>query len=81
MSFGDDWMAGAIDEWDAQEAVLAARHILNAFDNNYIGTIAGEIDTIVREAVDLKEGDTINTRLAKGQVQSLVKTIHVDNES
>jgi exodeoxyribonuclease VII large subunit len=38
-------------------------------------------DTIVREAADLKEGDTINTRLAKGQVQSLVKSIHDDNES
>ena len=69
MSFCDDWMLGAIDEWDAQEAILAARHILNAFDNNYIRTIAGEIDTVVREAREILEShsqEEIISRIEQG---------------
>ncbi len=37
-------------------------------------------NSIVREATQLKEGETITTQLARGQVQSLVKSIKADNE-
>ena len=53
---------------------------LATLERGYAIVTRAENNIIIRDAGQLSEGDTISTRLALGQVQSLVKTIVPDNK-
>jgi len=53
---------------------------LATLQRGYAIVTHGDKNRIVREATQLKKGETILTRLARGQVQSAVKSIQSDDE-
>ena len=53
---------------------------LATLERGYAIVSHGDKNTIVRDARHLKSGETINTRLARGEVESLVQKIRVDGK-
>jgi exodeoxyribonuclease VII large subunit len=53
---------------------------LATLERGYAIVTHAETNSIVRDSRELREGDTINTRLAKGQLQSLLQKIIPDSE-
>jgi exodeoxyribonuclease VII large subunit len=53
---------------------------LATLERGYAIVVHGEQKTIVRDAGELKEGETIHTRLARGDVESEVKKIRIEDK-